>query len=87
MPNGDPFSARSPLGPGLPEFYSLAALEAGPIVSGLDLDSLPVTIKILLENVLRHAGGGIVRESDVAALAAWKPGIAATTLAKYSRLT
>jgi aconitate hydratase len=46
------------------------------------LSHLPVTVKILLENVLRHAGGGIVRESDVVALAAWQPGIAATTEAE-----
>jgi aconitate hydratase len=38
---------------------------------------MPVTIKILLENVLRHAGGGIVREADVVALAGWRPGAAA----------
>ena len=74
----DPFGARASLGPGMPDFYDLAALARG---GGLALDPgrLPVTVKILLENVLRHAGGGIVRESDVAALAAWKPGAAATS--------
>ena len=41
---------------------------------GVDLGRSPVTLKILLENALRHAGGGIVREDDVAALAAWRPG-------------
>jgi aconitate hydratase len=40
---------------------------------------MPVTVKILLENVLRNAGRGIVRESDVAALAAWRPGAAGST--------
>jgi aconitate hydratase len=78
----DPFRARAPLGPGLPAFYRLSALAASGVVSGPDLGRLPVTIKILLENALRHAGGGIVREADVAALAAWKPGIAATTEAE-----
>ena len=82
MPTSDPFGARGPLGPGMPAFYGLAALAASGVVAGLDLVLLPVTIKILLENVLRHAGGGIVRESDVVALAAWKPGIAATTEAE-----
>jgi len=78
----DLFGARAPLGPGLPAFYRLSILEAGAGAPGLDLGRLPVTIKILLENVLRHAGGGIVREADVVALAAWKPGIAATTEAE-----
>jgi aconitate hydratase len=40
----------------------------------IDLGRTPVTLKILLENALRHAGGGIVREEDVAALAGWRPG-------------
>ena len=82
MPTGDPLGVRASLGRGLPAFYSLSVLAANRVVSGLDLDGLPVTIKILLENVLRHAGDGIVRESDVVALAAWKPGIAATTEAE-----
>ena len=33
--------------------------------------------KILLENLLRHAGGGIVRGEDVETLAAWRPGATA----------
>lgn len=35
------------------------------------IDRLPFCIKVLLENVLRNAGGGIVGEEDVRALAAW----------------
>jgi aconitate hydratase len=80
MSLNDPFGARAPLGPGLPDFYKLSALAGGgagaTATLGMDLDLLPVTIKILLENVLRHAGGGIVREEDVATLAAWTPGAA-----------
>ena len=34
----------------------------------------PFTVKVLLENVLRHAGGGIATADDVRALAAWRPG-------------
>ena len=76
MSASDPFGARGPLGAGLPDIYRLSALSGRGRAGGLsmDLDHLPVTIKILLENVLRHAGGGIVREEDVAALAAWRPG-------------
>jgi aconitate hydratase len=72
---GDPFGARTELGPGLPDFYSLAALDRSGLL-GLDPGRLPVTVKILLENVLRHAGHGIVREADVTALAGWRPGAA-----------
>jgi aconitate hydratase len=75
----DPFGARVLLGSGLPAYYRLSALvDSGTLTAG-DLARLPVTVKILLENVLRHAGGGIVREADVRALAAWKPGASATS--------
>jgi aconitate hydratase len=74
----DPFGARAPLGPGLPDFYRLAALSrSGTLGAGAEQDRLPVTVKILLENVLRHAGRGMVREADVAALAGWRPGASA----------
>ena len=33
-----------------------------------------MTVKVLLENVLRHAGGDVVTEDDVRTLAAWRPG-------------
>jgi aconitate hydratase len=36
---------------------------------------LPATVKILLENVLRHAGGGLFTADDVATLASWRPGL------------
>src|SRR5687767_2496310 len=68
----DPFGARAPLGPGLPDFYRLDA-----VADRIDLASLPVTIKILLENTLRHAGGGVVEATDVETLLAWRPGAAA----------
>ncbi len=65
----DPFGARSSLGPGQPDLYRLAALG-----NRIDLASAPVTLKILLENVLRHAGGGVVEPADVERLASWRPG-------------
>jgi aconitate hydratase len=43
---------------------------------GVDLGRVPVTVRILLENALRHVGRGIVRPADVEALAAWRPGAA-----------
>ncbi len=73
MPDFDPFGARAPLGRGLPDHYRLAALEG----RGLDLGRAPITLKILLENVLRHAGAGVVRPEDVETLSGWRPGSAA----------
>jgi aconitate hydratase len=70
--SSDPFGARDSLGPGLPDAYRLTALG-----DRIDLDRAPVTLKILLENVLRHAGAGIVEPRDVETLAAWRPGEAA----------
>jgi len=63
--NSDPFDARASLGAGFPDHYRI------------DLDLAPVTLKILLENLLRHAGGGIVQAADVETLASWRPGVAA----------
>ena len=73
-PVHDPFGARASLGPGAPR--PLPAERPGARL-GLDLGRVPVTVKILLENVLRHAGGGIVRPADVETLARWRPGAAA----------
>jgi aconitate hydratase len=71
----DPFGARASLGPGLPDVYRLTAL--GDLI---DLGRAPVTLKILLENVLRHAGRSVVTPADVETLASWRPG--ATTAAE-----
>jgi aconitate hydratase len=65
----DPFGARASLGAGLPDYWRLAALG-----TRIDLDKAPNTVKILLENTLRHAGGGLISESDVETLASWRPG-------------
>jgi aconitate hydratase len=51
-------------------FYSLPQLEAegiGPV------SRLPVSIRIVLESVLRNYDGKKIREEDVRALANWKP--------------
>src|SRR3954453_15588418 len=68
----DAFGARAPLGPGLPDLYRLEVLPGR-----VDLARLPVTIKILLENLLRNAGGPMVRPDDVDTLLSWRPGEAA----------
>ncbi len=56
--------------------WTYAPLEALTEHLALPLERLPVTIKILLENVLRHCGTPPFAEEDVRALAAWQPGTA-----------
>ncbi len=69
---GNPFDARSTL-----EFsegaLTLFRLDAVAKAGLVDLDRLPFSIRILLENVLRHAGNGLVGEEHVAAVAQWAP--------------
>ena len=50
--------------------YALAALERA---GATRLDGLPFSIRVLLENTLRHAGRGYVSEEHVRAVAAWTP--------------
>jgi len=68
----NPFGSRDTLK--LPEgnatIFRLGALEKQDVT---DLAKLPFSIRILLENVLRHAGNGVVTENDVAYVAGWKP--------------
>ncbi len=70
MPN--PFNSRSriDLADGPATIFRLDALEAEGVA---ELDRLPFSIRILLENVLRHAGNGVVDESHVRAVANWRP--------------
>jgi aconitate hydratase len=65
----DPYGARASLGAGLPDYWRLGAL-----ADRIDLERAPITVKILLENTLRHAGGGIIGKGDVETLASWRPG-------------
>ena len=58
------------LSEGASSFHRLQSLEEQGLAS---LDRLPFSIRILLENALRHAGGGYVTEDDVRAVAAWSP--------------
>ena len=68
-PIPDPFSARATLSVGDRE-YTYYRLDK----SGLaDLARAPMTVKVLMENVLRNAGRGVVREEEARALATWQP--------------
>jgi aconitate hydratase len=71
MPSTDSFSARSTLvvGGADHEIYRLDALQPR-----YDVLRLPYTLRILLENVLRHEDGVTVTADDVEALATWAAG-------------
>jgi aconitate hydratase len=66
LPN--PFSTLQTFEDGK-KFYSLPALEK----AGFPISRLPVTIRLVLESVLRNCDGKRVLESNIRQLAAWKP--------------
>ncbi len=68
----DPFSALSALHTenGNYSIYALKALEKSGMTK---ISSLPFSIRILLESVLRRCDGHMVTEDDVKRLAAWTP--------------
>ena len=41
------------------------------------VERLPITLKVLLEALLRNFGNGVVRESEIEMLARWSPGASA----------
>ena len=71
----DSFGARSTLSVGNSElnYYSLSAVTEGHV------DRLPYSLKILLENLLRHEDGRDVTRDDILALASWDPEAAPST--------
>ena len=66
----NPFGARGEFetASGRLDLYRLEALEEA---GAARLDDLPVTVRVLLENLLRSSGRGFASEEDVTALAAW----------------
>ena len=68
MAHPDSFGARSTLSTGGREFemFRLDALQAR-----YDVARLPYTLRVLLENVLRHEDGATVTTRDVEAVAGW----------------
>jgi aconitate hydratase len=61
------------------EFFSLSKLERAGF-SGVT--SLPYSLKILLENLLRHEDQRFVHSNDIEVLASWKPGAPAAKAQK-----
>ncbi len=70
--SGNPFNARRSLKTPAGEvtYYSLEAVAEA---AGVELERLPFSIRVLLENLLRHVDGTTVTEEDVLALARWQP--------------
>ncbi|MFN2595457.1 MAG: aconitate hydratase AcnA [Actinomycetota bacterium] len=70
MPGTDTFGSRGKLASagGDLTYYRLPALASAHLA---ELDKIPATVKILLENLLRFSGTPFVSDDDVAALAVW----------------
>ncbi len=71
MPSLDSFKTRTTfaLGPDSISYYSLPALASRFPGVG----TLPYSLKILLENLLRREDGGFVKSADIEAMASWSP--------------
>src|SRR5271169_6368271 len=69
--SSDSFASRSTLKSGnrTYEIYRLKALES----QGIPLNRLPYSLRILLENLLRHEDGKSVTADDIKFLAEWDP--------------
>ena len=74
MQSNDPFGTQRSLetGSGEVTYYSLKTLDEQV---GGDVFSLPFSIRIMLESLLRNAGGKFVAREDVEALANWPESI------------
>ena len=58
-------------GAGPVTYYRLASLQERGLAGG-GIERLPLTVKILLESLVRNAGNGVVRDSEIQALANWR---------------
>jgi aconitate hydratase len=72
MTRADPFGAKTTLetAAGKVTFYRIGQLAEHGVS---DPSRLPFSIRVLLENLLRHCDGHLVTEEDVRALARWAP--------------
>ena len=78
----DVFGARATLKSdyGTVFYAQLAALTKSGVQG---FERLPVTVKIILENLVRHTDGELLTEDDVLTLARWAPGQATTSVREY----
>ncbi|MBI5464329.1 MAG: aconitate hydratase, partial [Ignavibacteriales bacterium] len=72
MSNVDSYKVKKSLAAGANTFsyFSLPAMESS---AGVSLAKLPVSLRILLENLLRREDGRVVRKEDIDALTHWNP--------------
>ncbi|MDQ1368750.1 MAG: aconitate hydratase, partial [Acidimicrobiaceae bacterium] len=68
----DSFSVRAELV--APDGRSLTAYRLDRLPPTFDIGRLPFSLKILLENLLRHEDGVTVTAADIEALTGWEPG-------------
>jgi aconitate hydratase len=66
----DSFGARSVLAVEGRQ-YEIFSLKAPSLVAGHEVDRLPYSIKVILENLLRHEDSPHVSPDDIVAVAAW----------------
>jgi aconitate hydratase len=71
MASKDSFGAKGTLEVG-DQSYQIFRL-SGVTGDGLDVDSLPFSLKVLLENLLRTEDGANITADDIRALAGWDP--------------
>jgi aconitate hydratase len=70
MPHPNSFGARTTLDVG-GTAYTIFALDALASVPGSRVSALPVSLRVLLENLLRMEDGAFVKREDIVALATW----------------
>ena len=72
MPSQDSFGAKGTLDVGgkAYEIFRLSAVTG----DGVDVESLPYSLKVLLENLLRTEDGANITADDIKALAGWDAG-------------
>ncbi|HEX5692408.1 MAG TPA: aconitase family protein, partial [Roseiflexaceae bacterium] len=68
----DPFGARTTLEVGQQQ-YAIYRLDRLAAQTGADMARLPVSVKVVLESLLRNVGDGFTEADDVEALAKWTP--------------
>ena len=66
----NPFNTLRTLEKGKYQYYSLPALEEK---IGIKVSRLPVSIRIMLESLLRNCNGQLVKEEDILRLSKWSP--------------
>jgi aconitate hydratase len=69
---GNSFDVRSPFA--APDGRNLVAYRLDRLPPTLNIDRLPFSLKILLENLLRHEDGVMVTATDIEAVTGWEPG-------------